>query len=414
MKFFIVAAFLSIAAHTFTNGYVWEPPRPDNCHGEGFRLYSSTIKLLAAGSVSDSDWMYNCARTSATINGQYFARPTRCLTAHEGLPNVGEFDVIDSTCNVDYHWLFEKIGLAIGKDMQCWRSTTSGGCNHPFSDSKTIVMKNYLNAACVAHDLCYSIPSNLGISKDICDKLLSDLGNFRCKEVDNAECSAFMSFWYKVPIWDYQLNLENEPTSKLSFILGQHYGESKSACSLTVKQRQSALYQGSRMDLGSVRWSPNGLYFLVLQHDGNLVLYRKSGRAVWASKTGGLGVDRAELQSDGNFVLYTVDHVARWHTGTDFQPTNHLLLQDDGIFVLYSMGHPTVQWSSNRHNGYLIPMSTNLRTESLDSTFNSTSDEDIGTMMMQEPLSDPPVDIVHFDRDPNISGNGAGANGAPA
>jgi hypothetical protein len=164
---------------------------------------------------------------------------------------------------------------------------------------------------------------------------------------------------------------------------------------LTATQRLSSLYPGSEIAIGGTRWSTNGAFFVVLRLNGNLEICSAAGKVVWSSNTGGLGIIKAKMQNDGNFVLRTGDDQPRWHTGTDHKPANHLLLTDDGRLVIYSMGHPTVQWSSISQ-GYLFPMSTNLRTESL----NSTSIDDVGTMTMHEPLSDTSVDIVNIDRDP--------------
>jgi hypothetical protein len=40
-----------------------------------------------------------------------------------------------------------------------------------------------------------------------------------------------------------------------------------------------------------------------MQADGNLVLYNKNGKALWASGTAGSVGDRLEVQSDGNLVV---------------------------------------------------------------------------------------------------------------
>lgn len=87
------------------------------------------------------------------------------------------------------------------------------------------------------------------------------------------------------------------------------------------------LYQGS-----SGIFSANNQFMLVLQSDGNLVLYRDS-RALWA--TGRRG-NYAVLQPDGNYVLYTSTGKAAWSTHTENKGINHeLILQDDGNLVLY-------------------------------------------------------------------------------
>ena len=403
MKLFILAAFLSIAAPTYGDHVHL---KPENCRGEtfktglGIRQYTPYTEIQGVNISVTYSSRYECALSSAFLNGQYLGHPTRCVET--GLAGytagyIAEFDVNDKTCSVDHSWLFEKIGKVIGTDLRCVPSSNPDGCTPiaketPFY-TDDFIWKDYLSGACVAHDICYTIPASTTaytIYKHLCDVMMNDVRSARCHEVGDERCTSF-------------LGMADEDYSQSTYDKAQL---ASTPCSLTVKQRVSSLYQGEQMNIGATRWSPSGRYLLTLQSDGNLVIYRKpSNRAIWSSKTQGRGVIKAVMQYDGNFVLYTANNVARWHTGTDFKPANHLLLQDDGNLVIYSMGSPTSNWASKVHGGYLIPMSTNLRTESL----NSTSTEDIGTMTMQEDLSDTPVDIVHFDRDPNS----AGAGGAP-
>jgi hypothetical protein len=76
---------------------------------------------------------------------------------------------------------------------------------------------------------------------------------------------------------------------------------------------------------------------LVLQGDGNLVIYDHSGRALWASNTDIHNPTQAEMQTDGNFVIYSGGH-ALWATGTNGQPGPagpYLCFQNDGNLVIY-------------------------------------------------------------------------------
>ncbi|OVE78955.1 hypothetical protein BVY00_01485 [bacterium G20] len=56
--------------------------------------------------------------------------------------------------------------------------------------------------------------------------------------------------------------------------------------------------------------------FLALQPDGNLVLYDRSARPLWASSTDGSGLTRLIVQPDGNLVLYDQSNIPRWNSGT--------------------------------------------------------------------------------------------------
>lgn len=57
--------------------------------------------------------------------------------------------------------------------------------------------------------------------------------------------------------------------------------------------------------------------FLVNQGDGNLVVYKARGGAVWASNTAGNGACTLVMQNDGNLVLYlNSDGRPIWATNT--------------------------------------------------------------------------------------------------
>ncbi|MFD9908795.1 hypothetical protein [Streptomyces sp. NPDC059063] len=73
---------------------------------------------------------------------------------------------------------------------------------------------------------------------------------------------------------------------------------------------------------------------LVMQSDGNLVIYDEFNRARWATGTVGQGwVMR--FQEDGNLVVYTRSGRAVWASNTDGHPGSRLVVQDDGNVVIY-------------------------------------------------------------------------------
>lgn len=105
------------------------------------------------------------------------------------------------------------------------------------------------------------------------------------------------------------------------------------------------LQKGEKLEVGGELTSNNGAYRLVLQNDGNLVLYAGE-QSVWATGTNGQDVQRAEVQEDGNFVLYTPDKPV-WHSDTKGAENVRLVLQDDRNLVLYS--GDDAKWSSETH-----------------------------------------------------------------
>ncbi|MHB8792809.1 MAG: hypothetical protein ACYC6O_05670 [Thermoleophilia bacterium] len=88
--------------------------------------------------------------------------------------------------------------------------------------------------------------------------------------------------------------------------------------------------------------SINGEYLLILQSDGNMVLYEKvhheDGSVVldpaWATDTVGENAWYAVMQEDGNFVLCDMDGANLWQSETDGKPGSFLQLQNDGNLVI--------------------------------------------------------------------------------
>jgi hypothetical protein len=99
-------------------------------------------------------------------------------------------------------------------------------------------------------------------------------------------------------------------------------------------------------NLGPDRITSNNRQFqVVMQNDGNLVLYRnRDGRPLWASGTNGVAVDFCIMQNDGNLVLYGFDRRAVWASGTNGRWNSIAIIQDDANFVIYQPMQPV--WAS--------------------------------------------------------------------
>jgi lysophospholipase L1-like esterase len=97
--------------------------------------------------------------------------------------------------------------------------------------------------------------------------------------------------------------------------------------------------------------SLRGQFHLVLQADGNLVLYGPQRRALWASGTEGQPAAEAVMQPDGNLVVYGTRRGNRvgtgralWASGTNGLVGADLRIQDDGNVVIYHKGRAA--WST--------------------------------------------------------------------
>lgn len=104
------------------------------------------------------------------------------------------------------------------------------------------------------------------------------------------------------------------------------------------------LKPGEALLAGQNKLSCDGRFSLVMQGDGNLVLYQGS-KALWNSATNGRGGQRAVMQTDGNFVVYSSGGAALWNSGTAGLPGGTLLLQNDGNLIVWHNQFP--RWRSN-------------------------------------------------------------------
>lgn len=101
--------------------------------------------------------------------------------------------------------------------------------------------------------------------------------------------------------------------------------------------------------------SNNGFLDLIMQADGNLVLYRTQfGWPLWASNTAGEPVTHVIMQPDGNLVAYSANSATHWATSTQGHPGAWAVLQDDGNFVVYGADN-NVLWASNTVQNFNSP-----------------------------------------------------------
>lgn len=87
-------------------------------------------------------------------------------------------------------------------------------------------------------------------------------------------------------------------------------------------------------------------YKLLLQEDGNLVLYSPN-RYLWSSGTVGKPVSNLSILSDGNMVLHDNEGRVFWQSKTSGNGPSRLIMQDDGNLVLYSSNRATWYTATN-------------------------------------------------------------------
>lgn len=95
----LLALLLAVMAHTpsYAAPY-WGSFKKDSCTQifPGKRQYSSILYGIPGG----QSWEATCAATGATINGETFTRPTRCVNT--GFNMWGEFDVTEDSCEANW------------------------------------------------------------------------------------------------------------------------------------------------------------------------------------------------------------------------------------------------------------------------------------------------------------------------
>merc|ERR1711924_212180 len=109
--------------------------------------------------------------------------------------------------------------------------------------------------------------------------------------------------------------------------------------------------------------SENGDYKMIMQGDGNLVLYNNDDEPLWASGTNGDYGAHCIFQEDGHFLIYRCDEDGRvstnpddciWKTDIYGDPSDFhhgwVCMQNDGNFVQYNK-RGTPLWCTRTDGG---------------------------------------------------------------
>jgi len=90
--------------------------------------------------------------------------------------------------------------------------------------------------------------------------------------------------------------------------------------------------------------SCDGRFTLNMQYDGDLVLYQE-GAALWSTNTVGRNTAEVIMQGDGNLVLYGTAGQPIWASGTADHAGAFLVVEDGGNLVIYDSSGPI--WASD-------------------------------------------------------------------
>ena len=101
--------------------------------------------------------------------------------------------------------------------------------------------------------------------------------------------------------------------------------------------RKDELRAGERLAAGRALYSADGRFRLDVGEDGNLVVHWIGHTHIWTSDTvKARGKYYLALQEDGNLVLCNAEDEPIWSTGTAGSGAESLVMQSDGNLVLYS------------------------------------------------------------------------------
>jgi hypothetical protein len=160
--------------------------------------------------------------------------------------------------------------------------------------------------------------------------------------------SLSIAFFTSISIAKHQVSNHSAVGQGNGFGISVTMGERVNAQSCSNNDIRSTT-QNIDLNLGG-KWSTcNNKYVLVMQDDGNLVLYNQSRNPIWATGTEGRG-KRLSVQTDGNVVLYDGNNKPLWASNTDGNPNSIFSVQSDGNLVVYRKdGQPI--WSSKTDGG---------------------------------------------------------------
>jgi hypothetical protein len=106
------------------------------------------------------------------------------------------------------------------------------------------------------------------------------------------------------------------------------------------------LRAGQVLNVNESRRSCDGRFYLIMQGDGNLVLYYEGFGALWSTSTTGTPANRAVMQADGNFVVLDAADQIWWASWTAGAVDPFLGIQGDGNVVVYDSAF-NPYWASN-------------------------------------------------------------------
>lgn len=112
----------------------------------------------------------------------------------------------------------------------------------------------------------------------------------------------------------------------------------------------STLREGEKLPANQLLYSPNRQYQAMLQSDGNFAVWNSRGQVVWMTGDHAGGGGYVVVQDDGNIGVW--GNRGAWASRTGGTGAGHrLVMQDDGNLVLYSAANAAIWSSKFGHTG---------------------------------------------------------------
>ena len=122
----------------------------------------------------------------------------------------------------------------------------------------------------------------------------------------------------------------------------------------------NVLGPGQTLAAGRRLHAPTRPVTLVMQADGDLVLLKSGAETLWSAGTAGKGATHAEMRTGGNLALVGSRKVV-WQTKTNGHRGARLVVQDDGNLVVYGADRSVV-WQSGTVTEWAAATGDRLRT----------------------------------------------------
>ena len=117
--------------------------------------------------------------------------------------------------------------------------------------------------------------------------------------------------------------------------------------SRTASPCANVLIAGEVLSAGQQLEAPTQAFTALMRGDGNFVVYRNDDWSqMWSSGTQGHPEASVMVQDDGDLVIFAADGGHLWRSATGGNPGAFIQLHDDGRLVAYDF-YRCALWSSN-------------------------------------------------------------------